>query len=60
MPSQKNITQVKDLKERLEKAKSVVLADYCGLKVEQINDLRQRIKDAGGEFKVAKKTLLKL
>jgi len=60
MPSQKNIQQVKKLKEKLEKAKSVILADYRGLKVEQINELRQKIKEAGGELRVSKNTLLGL
>lgn len=60
MPSAKNIQQVKDLKEKLGKAKSVVLTNYRGLSVDQINDLRRKIKKAGGELKVAKNTLLKI
>jgi len=34
------------------------LADYSGLKVSQINELRAEIKKAGGEFEVVKNTLL--
>lgn len=60
MVSQKNINQVKDLKTKLEKAKSVVLTDYRGLSVDQINNLRRKIKEAAGELKVAKNTLLNL
>ena len=60
MPSQKNINQVNKLKEKFEQAKSVVLSDYRGLKVNQIADLRQKVKEAGGELKVAKNTLIKL
>ena len=60
MPSQKNIDQVKDLKQKLAKAKAVVLADFSGLDVNQINQLRQKIKQAGGEFKISKNTLFKI
>jgi len=60
MPSQKNINQVASLKEKLEKAKSIVLADYKGLNVGQMTELRKKVKEAGGEFKVIKNTLLKL
>jgi large subunit ribosomal protein L10 len=60
MPSQKNINQVKELKENFEKSKSVFLSDYSGLSVAQINDLRHQIREAGGDFKVAKNSLIKL
>ncbi len=60
MPSQKNIDQVNKLQENMEKAKSMVLADYRGLNVAQINKLRNKIKESGGEFKVTKNTLLRL
>ena len=60
MPSQKNIQLLEKLKGNLGKAKSVVLADYKGLNVSQMTELRRKIKEAGGEFKVIKNTLLKL
>lgn len=60
MPSQKNIKQLEDLKQKLGKAKSIVLADYQGLKVKEITQLRQKIKESGGELKIIKNTLLKL
>ena len=34
------------------------MTDYSGLKVDQINQLRQNIKKSGGEFEVVKNTLL--
>jgi len=55
--SQKYFT-VDNLKEKLKQAKALVLTDYSGLKVEQINQLRSAIKKAGGEFEVVKNTLL--
>jgi large subunit ribosomal protein L10 len=60
MPSPKNIQIVERLKEKLAKAKATVLVDYRGLKVNQLTALRKKIKEAGGEFQVAKNTLLKL
>lgn len=60
MPSQKNIDQVKNLTDKLAKAKSFILVDYRGLTVQQVTELRQKIKKAEGELKVAKNTLLKL
>lgn len=60
MPSQKNITELNNLKEKLSKAKSLVLADYCGLTVNQINTLRNKIREVGGELKITKNTLLRI
>ena len=55
--SQKFFT-VDNLKEKLKAAKALILTDYSGLKVDQINQLRQNIKKSGGEFEVVKNTLL--
>lgn len=60
MPSQKNQDQVKQLKTKLEKAKSIVLADYAGLPVNLQQELRAKAVEAGGELVVAKNTLLKI
>jgi len=60
MPSQKNINQLAQLKEKLGRARSVVFADYAGLSVGQQTVLRSKVAEAGGEFTVAKNTLLKL
>ena len=49
---------VDNLTEKFKQAKSLIFADYSGLKVNQINKLRQEIKKAGGEFEVIKNTLL--
>ncbi len=49
---------VQNLVEKLKQAKAVVLADYHGLKVSQMAELRQNIKKTGGEFEVVKNTLL--
>jgi len=60
MPSQKNIYQLKDLKHQLKDAKSIVVTDYLGLTVSQMQTLRQAVKDASGQLLVAKNTLISL
>lgn len=51
---------VKELSEKLRQAKGTVLADYRGLNVEKVTDLRNKLRAAGIEYKVVKNTLLKL
>ncbi len=51
---------VSAVSERLARASAVILTDFSGLKVDQMTDLRQRLKDAGLEYMVVKNTLLKL
>ena len=60
MPSAKNINQLQQIKTKLTQAKSVVLSNYSGLTVNQQQQLRQQIIQAGGELMVAKNTLLNL
>ncbi len=50
---------VKEIKEKLEKASSVVLVDYKGINVEDVTELRKRFREAGVEYKVYKNTLFK-
>jgi large subunit ribosomal protein L10 len=60
MPNKKNIASLADLKEKVAKAKSIVLMNYTGLTVAQQTKLRVEVKAAGGEFIVAKNTLVNL
>jgi large subunit ribosomal protein L10 len=60
MPSDKNLKTVADLKEDLKKAKSLVFSNYQGLDVENLSQLRQNIKQAGGDYKIIKNTLIKI
>lgn len=57
--SQKFFT-VDNLKEKAKLAKALILTDYSGLNVEQINQLRTEIKKDGGEYEVVKNNLLKI
>ena len=50
---------VQDLEERVGKAQIGILADFSGIKVGPMAQLRRQVKEAGGELKVAKNTLLR-
>lgn len=60
----KTRTQKQDLviqlKDKLSKAKSVVFADYKGLKMSQLSILRKDLRDQKSEFTITKNSLLKL
>ena len=60
MPSAKNISLVAQLESKVAPAKALILADYRGLSVADIQKLRYRIRAAGGTLTVAKNTLLKI
>lgn len=57
MPRPEKVQAVADIKERLENAKAVFLAEYAGLSVAQQQKLRRELKANGAEFKVVKMTL---
>lgn len=59
MPTQKKIDTVKEFSEKIARAKSVILADYRGLKHKQLEELRKALKKAEGEFVVIKNRLLR-
>lgn len=51
---------VVEIKERLEKIQGAVLTDYRGLNVAEVTELRNKLREAGVEFKVLKNTLTKI
>jgi large subunit ribosomal protein L10 len=53
-------TLVAELAEKLKGVKAAFLADYRGLDVEQANDLRNKLREAGVDYRVVKNTLLRL
>lgn len=59
MATQKKIDTVTELTDKVGKAKSIVLADYRGLKHKQLEELRKALKKADAEFAVTKNTLFK-
>ena len=62
MPSEKILSQkkavVEELIQKLKDAKSVVLADYRGLTVDQDTKLRKALRDEGVEYKVIKNSII--
>lgn len=57
MPNQRKIDNVSDLTSKLERMQVAVVADYRGLSVAEITDLRKRLRESGAELVVAKNTL---
>ncbi len=54
--TEKEVT-VKEVQQKLEEAKAVVLADYRGLNVQEVTELRKRLRDSGVEYRVIKNTM---
>lgn len=60
MARPEKVAQVDAVRESFENARAVVLADFTGLDVEHITQLRRLCREANVEFKVVKNTLAKL
>ncbi len=52
-------SQIAQVVAQLDRAKAVYLTDYKGLNVDQVNDLRNRFRASGVEYRVVKNTLLR-
>lgn len=60
MPTQAKAAQIDDLVERMQRAELTIVADYRGLTVSALQDLRGRLRPVEAEFKVAKNTLTRI
>jgi len=60
MPRPEKVQAVADIKERIDGAQAVFLAEYAGLSVQQQQTLRRDLRAQGAEFKVVKMTLARL
>ncbi len=58
MVNQIKIFAVEDLKAKLKEAKSIALIDYQGLNSKQLNQLRKKIQDVGGNLQIVKNSLV--
>ncbi len=58
VPTPKKQQTVGELREILDRSTLAVIADYRGLKVSELEDLRTRLRAANGEARVAKNTLI--
>lgn len=52
--------KIQDIKEKIEKSKAVIFADYRGLTVEEDTELRRKFRAANVEYKVLKNTLAEI
>jgi len=43
--------------EQLKRSQAMIVTEYSGLNMKQIDDLRSKVRDAGGEFHIVKNTL---
>ena len=60
MPSDKNIKSLEALSESFSKSTIIISTNYSGLSVENLNDLRRRLREDSIDYKIAKKTLMAL
>lgn len=60
MVQQYKVDKVQNLVERLRGAKAIVLVDYKGINIEQVNEMRNRFRAEKVDYLVQKNTLLKI
>ena len=54
MNREQKVAEVANLKDSFQKAKLAIFADYKGLSVFEITELRQKLRAYSGRFKVVK------
>jgi large subunit ribosomal protein L10 len=52
--------ELANLKDKMAKATQIMVTDHTGINVEELTQLRRKLKEARGEFRVSKNTLLRL
>ena len=60
MPNEVNTAAVAEIKEKLNGSQSVIMADYRGLSVKEMQEFRAKVRESGGEVKVYKNTLTEI
>lgn len=58
-PRPEKVAVVNEVRERLNSASATILTEYRGLTVKDIATLRRSLRDAGGEYKIYKNTLVR-
>jgi len=51
---------VLELKDKISRQKGIIFVGFKGLKVKELSELREKLKEINSELKIAKKTLLKI
>lgn len=60
MPTRQKAKTIDELSEQLARARLVIVTDYRGLKVADLQTFRSNLRPSGGEFHVAKNTLTRI
>lgn len=60
MKKQEKIALVENLKKDLSQVAGIVAVDFTGLKMNEISEVRRKIKESGGNFRVIKNNLIKI
>ncbi len=60
MPKQEKIDAVAEIKERIEQSEVAILTKYVGINVENVTELRKRLREQNVSLKVYKNTLAKI
>ncbi len=60
VPNESKIEAVAEIRSHFERSKTVILADYRGLTVKEMQALRRQLRDAGIDIKVYKNRLTKI
>ena len=58
-PRPEKVAIVDELKQRFESSTAVVLTEYRGLSVAELESLRRRLRESGGEYKIFKNTFVR-
>src|SRR5207302_4607424 len=58
-PRPEKVAVVQEVKGKLEASDAAILTEYRGLTVKDIATLRRSLRDAGGEYKIYKNTLVR-
>ncbi len=58
MPNEANVQQVGQIRELFENSDVILLTDFKGLTVAEVNNLRQQLREANVQYKVCKNTLI--
>ena len=59
-PRPEKVAVVDEVRAKLEESSAAVLTEYRGLNVAATADLRRALRDAGGEYKIYKNTLVRI
>ena len=59
-PRPEKVAVVDEVRERLSSASAAILTEYRGLKVSDLARLRRSLREAGGEYRIYKNTLVRL